>query len=275
MKFRRAVQRYGRTPEPVTPYQRAAQVWDERIGSARVQARNWRLMAFGGLVLSTGLSAGLLWQSMQSRVVPYVVAVDRLGEPRAIAPAERDYRPTDPQIAWFLGRFVTDVRSISLDPVLMRRNWLSAYDFATQRGARFLSDYAREANPFGAVGTRTVSVQVTSIVRASDRSFQVKWTESEYERGSPAGTTHWTAILTVVTRTPSRLDTLRRNPLGLYVDAIDWSQEIETPPAGAKTAAPPPPATPSAPPSLPLGSPLDPALAAPAPQPSPSTRNSQ
>src|SRR4051812_34981218 len=103
MKFRRAVQRYGRTPEPVTPYQRAAQAWDDRIGSARVQARNWRLMALAGLALSTGLSGGLLWQSMQSRVVPYVVAVDRLGQPQAIAPADRDYQPTDPQIAWFLG----------------------------------------------------------------------------------------------------------------------------------------------------------------------------
>ena len=79
MRFKRAVQRYGRTPEPETPYQRAGQLWDERIGSARVQARNWRLMAFGGLLLSAGLSSGLLWQSMQSRVVPYVVEVDSLG----------------------------------------------------------------------------------------------------------------------------------------------------------------------------------------------------
>ncbi|WP_436428210.1 VirB8/TrbF family protein, partial [Enterococcus faecium] len=53
MRFKRAVQRYGRTPEPETPYQRAGQLWDERIGSARVQARNWRLMAFGGLFLTT------------------------------------------------------------------------------------------------------------------------------------------------------------------------------------------------------------------------------
>ena len=37
MQFRRASARYGRTPEPETPYQKAAQVWDERIGSARVQ----------------------------------------------------------------------------------------------------------------------------------------------------------------------------------------------------------------------------------------------
>ena len=61
MRFKRAVQRYGRTPEPDTPYQRAGQLWDERIGSARVQARNWRLMAFGGLFLTTGLSGALVW----------------------------------------------------------------------------------------------------------------------------------------------------------------------------------------------------------------------
>ena len=268
MRFKRAVQRYGRTPEPVTPYQKAAQVWDERIGSARVQARNWRLMALGGLALSSALSGGLLWQSMQSRITPYVVAVDRLGEAEAVAPADRDYQPTDPQIAWFLGRFVSNVRSISLDPVLMRQNWLSAYDFATQRGARFLSNYARSANPFGDVGTRTVSVQVTSIVRASDRSFQVKWTESEFDRGSLAGTTHWTAILSVVTRPPADADTLRKNPLGLYVDAIDWSQELDS--ASSRAS---PPSAPATSPNLPLGSPLDPRLAEPPVQPSPQPRS--
>ena len=50
--FRRPSIRYGKTPEPETPYQRAAQVWDDRIGSARVQAKNWRLMAFGCLSLA-------------------------------------------------------------------------------------------------------------------------------------------------------------------------------------------------------------------------------
>lgn len=259
MKFRRALQRYGRTPEPETPYQRAGQLWDERIGSARAQAKNWRLMAFGGLFLTTGLSGALVWQSMQSRVVPYVVEVDALGQAQAVAPAAKDYRPTDPQIAWFLGRFVTSVRSIALDPVLMRQDWLSAYDFTTKRGAVFLGDYARSADPFGRVGERTVSVQVTSVVRASDRSFQVKWIETAYERGAQAGSTHWTGILTVVLKSPPTADALRRNPLGLYVDAVDWSRELEpgtTAPAPSRPAA-----APKA--NLPLGSPLDPSLAQP------------
>jgi type IV secretion system protein VirB5 len=263
MLFKRGVQRYGNTPVPETPFQRAGQLWDERIGSARVQARNWRLMAFGCLGLTTALSAGLLWQSLQSRVVPYVVEVDRLGEPRAVTEAEAGYRPTDPQIAWFLGRFITSVRSVSLDPVLMRQDWLSAYDFTTKRGAVFLGDYARSADPFGRVGERTVSVQVTSVVRASDRSFQVKWIETTYERGAQAGSSHWTGILTVVLTAPASAEALRRNPLGLYVDAVDWSRELE--PGVIAPAAPRAHAGPAltSAPNLPFGSPLDPNLAQP------------
>ncbi len=226
MRFRRAVQRYGRTPEPETPYQRAGQLWDERIGSARTQARNWRLMAFGCLALTGGLSSGLVWQSTQSRVTPYVVEVDRLGEARAVTEAEAAYHPTDPQIAWHLAKFIENVRGVSLDPVLMRRDWLSAYDFATTRGSQFLGDYARAADPFARIGERTVSVQVTSVVRASDRSFQVKWTETAYERGSAAGSSHWTGILTILTKPPVSADTLRKNPLGIYVTAINWSKEL-------------------------------------------------
>lgn len=255
MIFKRAVQRYGRTPEPETPYQRAGQVWDERIGSARVQARNWRLMAFGSLILTCAMSGAVIWQSLQSRVMPYVVEVDRLGEARAVTEAEAGYAPTDPQIAWHLAKFIENVRQISLDPVLMRRDWLSAYAFATDRGARFLDDYARAADPFARIGQRTVSVQVTSVVRASDRSFQVKWTETIYERGSEAASSQWTGILTIVTKPPVSADTLRKNPLGIYVDAIDWSRELEAPVVTTPARAPSPPR------NLPLGSPLDPNLA--------------
>ncbi len=239
MIFKRAVQRYGHTPQAETPYQRAGQLWDERIGSARVQAQSWRLMAFGGLALSSALATGLVWQSLQSRVVPYVVAVDHLGQAQAIAPASVAYQPTDPQIAWHLARFVGNVRGLSLDPVLVRQNWLDAYDYTTDRGGLFLGDYARASNPFAQIGTRTVSVQVTSVVRASDRSFQVKWSEMRYERGSLASTSHWTAILTVLIQPPQTADILRKNPLGLYVDAIAWSRELETEVAPPAATSPP------------------------------------
>ena len=104
--FRRPSVRYGRTPQPETPYQKAAQVWDERIGSARVQAKNWRLMSFGSLILSAGCAFGLVWQSARGTVTPWVVQVDRLGQAQAIEPATSAYQPTDAQIAYHLARFI-------------------------------------------------------------------------------------------------------------------------------------------------------------------------
>lgn len=91
----------------------------------------------------------------------------------------------------------------------------------------------------------------------------MKWLENAFERGSLAGTSRWTAILTVSVQPPKSADTLRKNPLGLYVDAIDWSRELDTPAANATPPARPTMAAPP-PPNIPLGSPLDPNLAAPA-----------
>lgn len=224
--FKRTLQRYGRTPQPDTPYQRAGQEWDRRIGEPRAQAKNWRLLAFGELGLCVLLGGGLIWSLSQSRVVPYVVQVDRLGAAQAVAPADVQYQPTDPQIAYFLAQFITDVRALSIDPVVVRDNWLQAYGFATDHGAVFLNDYAQANDPFKHVGARTVSAQVTSVVRVSDNSFQVKWIEQTYDHDAVAKTEHWTAILSVVTKEPENADVLRKNPLGLYVNGINWSREL-------------------------------------------------
>jgi type IV secretion system protein TrbF len=104
-------------------------------------------------------------------------------------------------------------------------------------------------------------VQVTSVVRASDRSFQVKWTETAYERGSLAGTSRWTAILSVQVKQPASADELRKNPLGLHIDGIDWSRELDTAESKPAASAPAAPPAPGSDPSLPLGSPLNPDLA--------------
>lgn len=224
--FQRSSVRYGRTPEPETPYQKAAQAWDERIGSARVQARNWRLMAFGSLILSGGLAFGLLWQATHGTVTPWVVEVDKVGEARAVAPADAGYTPSDPQIAWHLARFIQLVRSLPADPVVVRRNWLAAYDFTTTSGAATLNDYARANDPFAKVGRQQIEVDVSSVIRASADSFRIAWVERRYQDGALADTTRWTAILTVKVQPPSDADRLRKNPLGIFVAAINWSKEL-------------------------------------------------
>ncbi len=224
--FKRPAAHYGKAPQPETPYQRAAQVWDDRIGAARVQARNWRIMAFGSLALSAGFAAALVWETARGTIVPWVVQVDRLGQAQAVAPAQADYTPSDPQIAFYLARFVEEVRSLPADPIIVRQNWLRAYDFTTSAGAIALNEYARANDPFAKIGKQQIAVDVSSVIRASPNSFRVAWTERRYEDGALSDTARWTAILTVVVLPPSNAETLRRNPLGIYVNAINWSREL-------------------------------------------------
>jgi type IV secretory pathway TrbF-like protein len=224
--FKRSSTRYGRTPELETPYQKAAQAWDERIGSARVQAKNWRLIAFGNLFLAGGLATALVWQSARGSIVPWVVQVDKIGEAQAIAPAIADYKPTDPQIAWHLARFVENVRAIPADPIIVRQNWLKAYDFVTDKGAQALNDYARVNDPFARIGQTQIAIEVASVIRASADSFRVAWTERRYENASLAATERWTAILTIIIQPPRDAERLRKNPLGVFIHAVNWSKEL-------------------------------------------------
>ena len=228
MVFQRPATHYGESPAPETPYQKAGQVWDERIGSARVQARNWRLMAIGllfALVLSTG---ALVWRSLQSAVTPYVVEVGSDGAVRSVAPATGAYDPSDAQIAHHLAGFIQNVRALSIDPVVVRQNWMHAYDMVTDRAAATLNAYARENDPFADVGRRSRSVDVVSVVRMTETTFQARWLEKTYENGALTGARRFTGHFTLIQDMPRDAETLRANPLGIYIHSLNWGEDIVT-----------------------------------------------
>ncbi|MNF97204.1 VirB8 protein [compost metagenome] len=73
-----------------------------------------------------------------------------------------------------------------------------------------------------------MSVEVTSVVRASDSSFQVRWIERRFVNGAAAGLERWTAVISLVLQPPRTEEKLRRNPLGIYVNGLSWSRELDT-----------------------------------------------
>ncbi len=105
--FRRSNVRYGDTPPAKAVPMAARQIWDGRIGSAVVQAKNWRLAFFTTLSLCGGMAAGWFWQSERGTVVPWVVQVDKLGNVASgQARPPPTYHPTDPIIARDLANFI-------------------------------------------------------------------------------------------------------------------------------------------------------------------------
>ena len=121
---------------------------------------------------------------------------------------------------------IGEVRSIPADPVVLRQNWLEAYNYVTDKGALALSDYARTSDPFSKVDKAQVSVEVVSVIRASPDSFRIAWTERRYADNALAATERWSAIFTVVIEPPTDADRLKKNPLGVYVHALNWSKEL-------------------------------------------------
>lgn len=226
MLFRRSTVRYSTTPVAETPYQAAQQIWDDRIGSSRVQAYHWRLTAISAITLATVLTAGLIWLSTRSMIRPYIVEVDARGAVQGVGPVDESFRPTDRYITVQLSDFLKNVRSLPLDPIVLRQNWLKAYAFVSPRAAMRLNEYARDRNPFAQVGRESIAVDVTSVVRASSNSFQLRWVERTYRNGALTTVEYWTALLSVTLETPNDEERMRVNPLGIYVDGLDWSREL-------------------------------------------------
>ena len=226
MKWKRSQSKFGKTPIPETPYQRAGQKEDRRLGRANARGNRWCLAFCGAMGLAALSTSGLIYQSAQASIVPWVVEVDETGAVKASGPAQTNFKPSDAQIAHQLARFITNVRSVSIDPVVLRDNWLNAYNYATDQAALTLNTYANENDPFADIGQRSVTVDVTSIVRSSEDSFEVRWREKSFRNGAQLTVQTYTASLSIITKTPTDAETLNRNPLGLYVNGLHWSKYI-------------------------------------------------
>src|SRR3546814_3548799 len=90
------------------------------------------------------------------------------------------------------------------------------------------SDVCSSDLPFARIGKESVTVQITSVVRASDTSFNVRWTERRYVNGAAAGLERWTAVVSIVLQPPRTEERLRKNPLGIYVNGLSWSRELDS-----------------------------------------------
>jgi type IV secretory pathway TrbF-like protein len=121
---------------------------------------------------------------------------------------------------------------------------LNKHAAGRRHGAIYIGRGSKWSNPFGSASTKQkasdflrpgklaqagvqgADVLLTQIQRLSGFPFRVAWIEHAYEEGAAIPVERWSAILTVITQTPRTEERLRKNPLGIYFDAIAWSREL-------------------------------------------------
>lgn len=216
-----------------SPYLAARRAWNDHVGGLAASRRLWQLVALLNSMILLAAVGGLVAASSQSRFVPYVVKVSDLGEPVAVAPADRaqpvDARVVQAQVA----SFIESARSITADVTLERRNVFRVYAMLQQGDAATvkMSEWFNANPPLTRAATQTVEVQVTSTIPQTGRTWQVDWVETVRDRsGQPTEPPiRMRALVTVRVSAPTSRTSeqmVRANPLGLYVSDFSWSKVV-------------------------------------------------
>ncbi len=220
-------------PEGVdTPYRKAKQEWDRRMGSSLKQARTWRAAAFVAFGLTFFAIGGVIYLgTLPKRVVEYVT-VDTTGKATYIGEANTpwsSFTPTQAQIGDNLRRFIEDTRSLSSDPMIIRKNWLDAYTVLAGEAVQILNQYAQLIDPFQRSAEARVNVNIETAYPVTDDTWQVDWTEESWSKqgarlGEPEA---WRGSFTIERLEPEGDDAqkkLRDNPISVYITRFSWQK---------------------------------------------------
>ncbi len=209
------------------PYLNARREWDERYGDSIARARTWRYAAFGMIGIAALAVAGVAWIGSQSKVKPFVVALDGIGNPIAMAqPAGGSavsQRVIEAQVANLIWNARTQLADQGAQKVLLDR----VYSMLNTDASAYLNDYFKLHSPFSGDGI-TTSVEISSILPLSKDSFQVNWKESKFNTSQPMGSSLWKANVTVAVDAAlaDKPQVMISNPLGIYVKSISWTQVL-------------------------------------------------
>ena len=213
------------------PFLAARHEFMNAFGDLATGKRNWQLTAYGLLGLLALVALADLRLAASSRVVPYIVQVDRLGQVVTVGPAEGLQQPDQRLVASELARFIRAIRTVlpaaaaAGQAEMLRRG----YAFVAPESAASLNDYfANPVNDPRLLGLRlTRQVDVTGILRVPHSDvWRLQWTETERST-QPGGLTRtlaWEGYVTVRLVPPRTVDAVQDNPLGLAVTSVNWTQ---------------------------------------------------
>lgn len=225
-----------RAGENQNPYLNARRTWNDHMGSVAASRNMWQIMAILSFMIVLAAVGGVIYIGSQSRFIPYVVQVDKLGEAVAVSRADVATAADPRVIHASVAAFITDLRIVTPDIALQRRAIFRAYamlspnDPATAKTNGWLNG-TEDSSPFKRAATETVSIEIISVIPQTPETWQVDWNETTYDRQGHIAEPPFRmrALLTIYT-TGSVANTteeqIRNNPLGIYVRDYSWAKQI-------------------------------------------------
>lgn len=218
------------------PYLTARRTWNVHVGSVVSSRQTWQVLGILSLLIVLAAVGGLIHIGSQSKFVPYVVEVDKLGQALAVAPARRA-APVDQRVVHAsVASFINDVRLVTPDVALQRKaifrlySMLSANDPATAKTNEWLNSN-EDNNPFKRAARETISTEILSVIPQTPDTWQVDWMETTYDRQGvvkerPFRMRALVTVYTVAATANTSEEQVRNNPLGIFVRDFSWSKQL-------------------------------------------------
>ncbi len=217
------------------PYLNARRTLNEANG-ALIQSRHiWQATALLALMLAIGAVGGVIYIGSQSKFVPYIVEVEKLGQAAAVGRADRASVVDERVVHATLASFVHDLRMVSFDRTVQNDAiWrvfalLQSGDPATNKITEFMKD--PNTSPTQRAAENSVGVEISSVLRQTEETWEINWLERVWNRqGVRMEQYRMRGLATVYFVPPTTATTeeeIRRNPLGMYVRDFTWSRVIE------------------------------------------------
>ena len=207
------------------PYLNARREWDERYGDALSRAKNWRLAAFASLGVTAIAVAGMAFVAGQSKIEPFVVGLDKMGNPVAMAQPAGGSAVSQRIIEAQVANWIWTARTVIPDGMAQKALIAKVYAMAGTGAASYLNTYYAAHPPFGDF---TVNVTITSVLPISKDTWQIGWDELRYVGGQPKPVEHWRANVTtgVDPKLADSPQVMLDNPLGLFIKNVTWTPII-------------------------------------------------
>jgi len=174
-------------------------------------------------------TSGVVWLSVRSRVVPFVVITDNLGRPVASGLADQASNADEQLKRSTVIEWVENLRLVTTDGIAQRRAIDRVYaHLANGSPAQtFISDFYRNNQPFTRAQAETVSVDVQSVLQNSEETLEVEWIETVRDLyGTAKEKDRWKGSFCIALNPPRDERQARINPLGIYVTQASWSRVL-------------------------------------------------
>jgi type IV secretory pathway TrbF-like protein len=194
---------------------------------AQHNQRLWRLL-IGSAAINALLIAALCIVTLRPHGTPYIVEVNKQGEPLGTILPFADRQPvTDNLIRFTLGEYMRNAFGVAASWQANKDDLGQAYAMSTGQASKALTAYYRgnhdANNPLMADGKYWQYVQIVRTLKLPAAStYEVDYIVQRHDHDHPVNpqSTNWRATMSVVQGKPTD-----NNPLGLWVNSLDFEPD--------------------------------------------------